>query len=446
MKLAALLLVPLAAASAQPPLALTVRDVKIDATAGIVFDVFNRSTQPVHAWTMTVSFLRKISSGQVVPTNLLSHSCEEDGLLGPGETRHCVAPVSIDNPGSFSEPAVRITAVVFEDGAAEGDLALLDAKTREIQMCLRAARHWRQRLEETRSRGTPPDQLRAFEQMLAGADSSVPADLLYDETALQYRNGMKARLAYTIRSVENGTQAAGSAADSIAQKIQRDIEAAEKRSKAFPPRDRPYAALPPDPPVHPIVNRTASFRVVKVENQEQGLRLVLRNEYDREIVQYSTGLHRPTSQSRRTESMRHLPPGMAITPGSLVEARIGPVEDDDPPLEIECVVFRDGSGDGDVAMIQQLNDEWAAHEDVRAKVCPLVRALVGGQQSELPAAIDRLIAKLEAEDEKPAAGRSEVYNRTFRATRVGLTQDLRDLRAGPAAEYRGRLLSMCATP
>ncbi len=455
MKIAALILslLPFLSLNAQDSTALVVQNLKIDPKEVTVeFDVVNQSTKPIRAWMMTVTTKKRgplpANSGEIAPpggfwtANLLttSESCREEsaGSLAPGQSRHCSDHVEFGEPeATLLGASVRFTAVLFEDGAAEGDLKRIDSAIRERQTRLRSVRYWQERFQEARKAPSPMDQLKAFEKTLSGADPSIPQDLLSDSIAMRERKSLQFQVSSLIQQVGTRGVDAGGMIQMLDGMIQRQVRQATESSRAFPPRDIPYA--PPDTvaAIQPVVNRTSNFHLMKTEERDKQLRLVLRNDYDKEIVEYAIG-HRLKNGDggMGTESARDLPIGQGIVPGEVVEFNWGLVRKGDSPIEILCVIFRDGAGDGDPETIQELNEGWAGTLAEKTRALPLLQAIAALPEKEMGAAIDQLMADLQ---ERPAKQNASDHSARFisgmQQERQMLVRELQRVRAQKDSPY-----------
>ncbi|MBZ5538818.1 MAG: hypothetical protein LAO31_22965 [Acidobacteriia bacterium] len=456
MKIAALILslLPFLSLNAQDSTALVVQNLKIDAQKVTVdFDVVNQSTRPIRAWMMTVTTKKKkllpTSSGEIAPpggfwtANLLttSESCREEttGSLAPGQSRHCSNHVEFGEPdATLLDASVRFTAVLFEDGTAEGDLKLIDSAIRKRQTSFRSVRYWQERFQEACKAPTPMDQLKTFEKMLSGSDPSVPQDMLYDSSAMVVRKSLQFQVSSLIQQVGTRGVDAGGMIQKLDGMIQQQVRQATESSRAFPPRDIPYGPADTAAAIQPIVNRTSSFHLIKTEQMDNQLRLVLRNDYDKEVVQYAIG---QKGEGRMgTMSTRDSPIGQGIAPGEVVDFTWGPVRNEDPPIEILCVIFRDGAGDGDPRTIRDLNEEWAGHLAEKTRALPLLQAIAPLPEKEMGAAIDQLMADLQKRpSEENDPDHSARFITGMKQERQVLAQDLQRVREQKDSRYKTEL-------
>lgn len=437
--------------SAQEPTALTVKNLKVDLEKLTVdFDVLNQSAKPVHVWTMTIATTKKKPSGQAYPFNGLttSESCSRGTAvtLNPAQSRRCKIDAEYNEPGAaLLEAGVRITAVLFEDGTAEGDLRLLDSTIEQRRMTLRALQFWQGRFQDARKGASPINQLKAFAKMLVDADPGIPRELLYDRSAILERESLATQVSNSIQQVESGGMTASAMVSFLTTMLQQRVEGALKANKAFPPTDKPFAPSTAAVPTHAITNRTSRFQVVSLEEQNDRLRVVLRNDYDKEIVEYALIQRRPSGDSMGVKDVRGAAVGQAIAAGAFTELTRGVWREGDPPLELACVIFRDGTGDGDPATVRKLTDRWAGERAETARVVPLLRAIAQLPEAERTAAIDTLIADLQAgKPEAPPAGYSGDFVMGLQQKRQVLIGDLQSLRGQQPSAYNTELTSLIA--
>jgi hypothetical protein len=390
MKLTALTLL-LAPLAAQQPAALAIRNIRFDAKKATVdFDVANQTAKPVHAWLVTVAL-----SNPAVPewrgTSLVTpRNCSP----ATGPVRHCQADVDFgDGDAGRLEPEVRVSAVLFEDGTAEGDLRLLQSEIDDARIRLRALEYWQGRFKE--------------ESSLAKAFEGTPPDIAYTSAAINEREIVE-------------LLATKATTPQIAAILEQRVNAAVEQTMLFPARDTPYAPPEAVASMRPITNRTPRFRIVSEEEHDGQLRLVLRNGYDKEIVAFAFTQRQPDGRIMRSSA------GHAIAPGALAEFRYGAVAEGDPP-ELACVIFRDGSADGDPVVVQKMRDGQAGRKAEEDRILPLLRAIANLPASERAAATRKLIADLEAHArEQPDAEHSIDFVLGEQAERESVLRDLRD--------------------
>ena len=435
---------------AQTTTALVIHNLALDHEKHTVdFEAVNQSDKPVRSWLMRVAIKMEIPPGETWPATLVltSEACthEAGAQLAPGQTRSCSAHLEIGEPDIILlEADAKITAVLFEDGTAEGDLHLLDFIINERRMRLGALQYWQERFQAARKAASAIEQIRAFEKMLFSGDPLIPDELLCDSTAMRERRNLQSLVSNLIQGIENHGFDATAASANLAVTLQQKIQETLAQSRSFPSGERPYA-----PPLvvalkHPITNLTSGFHLVRAEEEGDSLvRLVLRNGYDKEIVEYALTLRQPNDLMLISKSYREAVAGHAIAPGTVAEFRYDALLDTDPPLEIACVIFRDGTADGDPAAIQKLNDTWAGRQAEAARVVPLLRAIGVLPEPEMAAATDRLIAHLEAQNpEEPDADRSISLVMGMQKERQMLIRDLQQLRKQNPSPYKAELIGL----
>jgi hypothetical protein len=427
---------------AQAP-SLTVNNVRMDREKlTIDFDVSNQSAKAIHSWLITVSIKAKNFNGDIGPASigLTSESCgDPNDPLESRESRRCVAPLQFPDPDiSLLEADVQIAGCLFEDGTAEGDLVLLDWITAERKIRLQTLRYWQDRYQEAGKEAFPLAQLRSFDKMLFSSDPAMPADLRYDSTAMREQKNLQLQVTTLIQAVEAGTSSAARSNAKLSTMFEQRIQEAGDQVRVFPAREKSFAAPVRAAPLHEVENLTSGFQVARAERELDGtFRLVLRNYYEKEIVEYALSLRQAGNVMLISKSLRDTTVGHAIAPGTASEIRCGVLLDTDPPLEISAVIFRDGTADGDPAIIQALNDSWAGHLVEMARALPLLRALARLPESEIAAGAGSLIADLSAKELGEADFDHSVhFAMGMRQQRQALARELKELTKQDAQAYK----------
>lgn len=370
MKLTALilLLAPLVAAE---PATLAIRNIHFDAKKATVdFDVVSQSAKLVRSWLITVALGNGTSL--VTPRN-----CTPAG--------HCQADVDFgERNASGLEPEVRVSAVLFEDGTAEGDLKLLQSEIDDTRIRLRALEAWQKDFNKT-----PPD----IAYTSAAMDEREIVELLVSKLTPAQRSAM----------------------------LEQRVRAARDLARLFPAGATRFAPAETVASTLAIANRTR-IAIVREEEHNDRLRLVLRNDYDKDIVAFAFIEHQADGRLMRSSN------GHIIVPGGLQEFDYGPMIN---PVELACVIFGDGSADGDPALIQKMRDGWAGRKAEKDRILPLLRAITKLPASERVAATGKLIADLQAQpQEQPDAAHSIDYVLGEQAERKAAVRDLRSLGLG----------------
>jgi hypothetical protein len=366
--------------AAQEPAALAIRNLRFDPKKATVdFDVLNQSSKAVHAWLVTVA----LGKGTSV---LNPRNCSPAG--------HCQADVDFGQGGATGlEPEVRVSAVLFKDGTAEGNLKLLQSEIDGARIRLHALEYWQGRFKEE------PSLTKAFE--------GTPPDIAYSSAAINEREIVE-------------LMSAKAATPQIAAILRQRVNNALGQTRLFPAHDPPYAPPEAVASTRGIANRTPRFAIVSEEEHDGQLRLVMRNGYDKEIVAFAFTQREAEGRIMRSSS------GHAIAPGGLAEFQYGAVPAGDV-LELACVIFRDGGADGDPAVVQKMRDGWAGRKAEKARLLPLLRAVASLPAPERDAATRKLIADLQAQpQEQPDAEHSIDFVLGEEAERKSVLRELQN--------------------
>jgi hypothetical protein len=368
MKLTALIvfLLPLAA---QEPAALAIRNVRFDAKKATVdFDVVSQSAKPVHAWLVIVALGKGTSL--VTPRN-----CSPAG--------HCQADVDFGQGAAPLAPEVRVSAVLFEDGTAWGDLKLLQTEIDDARLRLRALEAWQKDFDQT------------------------PSDIAYTSAVMNEREIVEL-LAAKLTPARRAAM------------LDQRVREAGERARLFPSSGTPYGPPEAVPSNRPIANRTPRFAIVSEEERDGQLRLVMRNGYDKEIAAFAFTQRQADGRIMRSSS------GHSIAPGRLAEFPYGAATPGDA-IELACVIFRDGSADGDRAVVQKMRDGRAGRQAEKNRLLPLLRGVANLPAPERAAAAGKLIADLQAHpQEQPDAEHSIDFVLGEQAERKTVRQELQD--------------------
>lgn len=223
--------------SAQSTTAIAVRNLTLQQDESYVeFDVANESPKPARAWTMAVTAKRNAAPPQV-EFLLTSDSCTRDasGPLAAAQTRHCSALLRSASAGPVLEAVARVTAVLFEDGTAEGDVAALDRQTAERAMRVRTREYWLERFREAGAEGVPPaDQLKKFAEIVRNA--APPADLAADPGFQRERRWVEQQVANAVQQTQTYNLDAGTTLRGLGGELERRVKVARQAAGLFPPR------------------------------------------------------------------------------------------------------------------------------------------------------------------------------------------------------------------
>jgi len=223
--------------SAQSAAALAVRNLVLQQDESVVeFDVTNQGSKPVHAWTMAITAKRNSTPPQV-EFLLTSESCSRDatGPLAAAETRHCRASLRSANGSPILEAAPRVTAVIFEDGSAEGDLAALDRQTVDRAMRVRIRQFWLDRFREACAEGVPPgDQLKKFAAIVNA--STPPADMAADAGFVREQRWVEQQVTNAVQQTEAHNLDAATTLRGLGSELERRVKIAQEAAALFPAR------------------------------------------------------------------------------------------------------------------------------------------------------------------------------------------------------------------
>jgi hypothetical protein len=343
---------------AQMTVSLGVRNLSVEGDKQIVsFDVVNSSAKSVLNWTMTVHSKKQGFVGGVSGThdaNLLADGCSGSGVvpLTPGSSHHCTVSMYSGEQARVLSAEVVFTSVLFADGSAEGDVSLLDGLARRRLSIIRTLEFWIGRLSPSLSAGTPQEQLQAMQQALSVPDSEVPEDLRYDPTAMQERRTLLSQVTFSLQMLDDPriknpqAQAAGSVA-----LLRQRLDRMRSEPDPFPPRRDAELSPAAGDPLHgwKAVARTAALRLVAVRESDTRSKmttLVLQNQTAKGITAFAVSFGNSTDSEGASQTHECFESAMpvCVLPGGSVSlfpsSRMARI------LNIDAVVFEDGSGDG----------------------------------------------------------------------------------------------------
>ena len=225
--------------SAQSTAALAVRNVVLQQDESYVeFDVANQASKPVHAWTIAITAKRNITPAQV-EFLLTSESCMRDakGPLAAAETRRCAVSLRSATAGPILEAAPRVTAVLFEDGSAEGDLAALDRQSADRLLRVRMRQYWLDRFHEACAPGAAPaDQLKKFSAMMHDPAAAPPAELAADAGFAREKHWVEQQAANAVEQTEAHNLDAATTLRGLGAELERRLKIAQDAAALFPAR------------------------------------------------------------------------------------------------------------------------------------------------------------------------------------------------------------------
>jgi hypothetical protein len=224
--------------SAQSTAALAVRNLVLQQDESIVeFDIVNQSSKAAHAWTMAITAKRN-GSPALVEFLLTSESCARDasGPLTATETRHCRASLRSASDVPIVEATPRVTAILFEDGSAEGDLATLDRQTAERAMRVRIRQYFLDRFHEACAPDLPAaDQLKKFAAAVRDP-APPPAPLAADAGFVREQRWVEQQVENAIQQTDAHNLDPGTTVRGLGSELERRVKIAEAAAALFPPR------------------------------------------------------------------------------------------------------------------------------------------------------------------------------------------------------------------
>ena len=340
MRSAAIFLFSLVTVQASTRGALTVRNLSIESgKQQVTFDLANVSAKAVRSWTMTIDYQKKspdrgLYSGSMSNT---SERCSPSGSpMAPQQSRGCTVSLQSADRAGIIGTEVTVTAVLFWDGSAEGDLALLDRMAHSRRASTESLEFWIPRLEPALADPTIGEQLQAMQKVLSVADAELPPGLRYDPFAAWERRNL-------VSQVDSGLTQPSALVAALKQRLD------ELRTSAdpFPARRGVNPEILPADSLRDwtVVSNTSALRLVAVresifgtENRE----LFLQNVSHKAVTAISVSFDdsHPGSQTETVDCF----PRVCVGPGASHN-----FTDADPrrrTLVIKAVVFDDGTGEG----------------------------------------------------------------------------------------------------
>jgi len=227
--------------SAQSTAALAVRNVILQQDESYLeFDIANQASKPVHSWTMAI---RAKVSGTQTPAEfrLTSESCSRDatGPLGPSETRHCTVSLRQATGGPTLNAEPRVTAILFEDGAVEGDTAMLDRQAAERALRVRTRQYWLDQFGEACAPGSaasPSGELEKFASMVRNPGSTVPVDLAADANCVREQRWLEQQVSNALEQTAAHNLEPAAVLRGLGADLERRLKMAKDAAALFPPR------------------------------------------------------------------------------------------------------------------------------------------------------------------------------------------------------------------
>lgn len=225
--------------SAQSTAALAVRNVVLQQDESYVeFDVANQASKPVHAWTMALTAKRNTAPAQV-EFLLTSESCMRDatGPLAASQTRHCAVSLRSASNGPIVEAVPRVTAVLFEDGMAEGDMAALDRQAADRAMRVRIRQYWLDRFHEACAlTAAPADQLKKFADVVKSPVPPPPAEMFADAGFAREQHWVEQQVNNAVQQTDAHNLDAATTLRGLQAELERRLKIAQDAAALFPAR------------------------------------------------------------------------------------------------------------------------------------------------------------------------------------------------------------------
>jgi len=202
--------------------------------AYVEFDVTNHSSRPAHAWTMSLTAKRNTNPSQV-EFLLTSEACSRDasGPLAPNQTRHCAVSLHSASPVPILEATPRVTAVLYEDGTTEGDLAALERQSADRGIRLRARQYWLDRLREICA--TPSLQsLKNFADILRDPGPAIPAGLAADPNFTREQRWLQQQASNALQQIQLHDLDPAAAVRGLTEDVERRVNLAREAAALFP--------------------------------------------------------------------------------------------------------------------------------------------------------------------------------------------------------------------
>ena len=364
--LSSLALVPFQAHAAG---ALAVRNLSVNSEKQEVsFEVANVSTKAVHSWTMTIAATKKRpgrgpNASDLYKTNMTSTSerCSRGAgtPLAPGESCRCSGSLYSDEPATVLNAEVIVTSVLFEDGSAEGDVALLDTLARGRQSTRRYLEFWVGQLEPAFAAPTPREQLQAMQKALSVPDSAIPMDLRYDPVADRERQSLLFQVTYSLQVLDTPqVQDPRAQAMGTVQFVKQRLSQMRSAPEVFPPRRGADLTPPPRDPLQgwKTIARTTALRLVAVQNSSPQMSLTtlfLQNVSQKPITALAVTVGGSDGGTGHVVDWFASATPDCVLPGS--SYALSEPNASDHTLVVNAVFFEDGTSDGAQRDIDAIN-------------------------------------------------------------------------------------------
>jgi hypothetical protein len=136
-------------------------------------------------------------------------------------------------------------------------------------------------------------------------------------------------------------------------------------------------------PLLQLSNRTNSFEVAKVERNREGVRLTLKNNYNKTITAYAI------SAGGKSHNLRELSSEKLLTPGSTLDHDLKIQERRNAGnITILAVVFEDKTSDGDAAVAKEISDYRLGKKTQYDRIIPILKRVLATRDNEMQSALE----------------------------------------------------------
>jgi len=346
---------------------LVVRNLSVDHDKQeLSFEIVNVSGKSVHSWTMTVVSKKRPPADNarkdVYTANMLttSEACSGGAAaaLGAGASRRCEIRLFSGESATVVEAAVMITSVLFDDGSAEGDVALLDNLSRERRSTIRFLGYWIGQLSPALTAPTPREQLLAMEKALTASESELPADLRYDPTATREHENLLRQVRFSLQALDTPkVKDARAQAIGTVEGLRQRLNWLGREPEPFFPRREADLATPAGDSLAnwKVIARTTALQLVAVRESSGPMKtttLFLQNVSNKRITAIRVANGDFEKGGNGIDWFGAASPA-GVLPGVSYPFVLGSVTE--RTLSINAVVFEDGTGDGVQSEIDSIN-------------------------------------------------------------------------------------------
>ncbi|HEX8136300.1 MAG TPA: hypothetical protein VF544_01795 [Pyrinomonadaceae bacterium] len=183
-----------------------------------------------------------------------------------------------------------------------------------------------------------------------------------------------------------------------------------------------------------VENRTQTLQVISIEPKGGDYLLSLKNGSDKSINGYSLAIGpRGILDADLTTVGRAIAPGASFTEripaANLRSSSTG--DSLQPTITIMAVLFEDSTSEGDSSAIDRHKARRAGAKGQLDTILPLIKATLDTPDSELPAALEKLKARVASLPEMPDHGRPPAFTSGLKGAKQDTLMMLQNLQAGP---------------